>query len=32
MFDFTLERGAHASLDHLVLWLLEDAGGLWKTE
>ena len=32
MFDFALEHSAHSSLHHLVLRLLKDAGGLWKTE
>lgn len=29
VFDFTLEHSAHSSLHHLVLWLPQDAGGLW---
>lgn len=28
VFDFALEQSAHPSLDHPVLWLFEDAGGL----
>lgn len=28
VFDFTLKSGAHASLNHLVLGLLQDSSGL----
>lgn len=32
MFDFALERSVHSSLNHHVLWLLQDTSGLWMTE